>query len=95
MQVNSVQLSVKMEVSTVPDYYMGWVASPVAAAQIVNVVVLDENPDEVGHYTAIPQFAGIATQTGPHSPNGALTFISPFNMPLTNASYGVLVWYAE
>lgn len=65
----------------------GWIPSPVPTAQVVNVVVLDENPEVVDRYDSLPQFVGSATGTGPNSPNGALVFES-----VTNGTFGVVIW---
>jgi hypothetical protein len=68
----------------------GWVASPVPVASVVNCVVLDENPDHVGHYDAIPAFIGAATQTGSHSPNGALVFSGT-----ASGTYALVIWSTQ
>ncbi len=68
----------------------GWAASPVPAAKIVNVVALDENPQDVSRYDAIPTFQGIATQSSPNAANGALVFAGP-----SDGTFGFVVWAAS
>lgn len=65
----------------------GWCACPVPAAKVVSVTVQDQNPADVGHYPTVPSFAGVATQSGPNAPNGALVFHGG-----ANGVYGVNVW---
>lgn len=65
----------------------GWAPSPVPAAKVVNVVVLDENPEVVGHYDNIPLFRGFATQTSKDAPNGTLNFSG-----FADGTYGAVVW---
>jgi hypothetical protein len=75
-------------------YYAGWCASPVPAAQVVNVTVEALNPQSnPSSWYNIPAFIGFATETGPNTPNGALLFASPFAAALGTESYGVVVWY--
>jgi len=65
----------------------GWSPSPVPAAQVVNCVPLDENPEDVGRYDSLPSFQGLATQAGPNAPNGALVFAGP-----VDGTFGFVVW---
>jgi hypothetical protein len=69
----------------------GWIPSPVPAAQVINVVVADENPGAVERYDELPTFVGAATQATAGAPNGALVFAGPSTM---NGTYGVTVWAA-
>ena len=64
----------------------GWVPSPVPAAQVINVTIDDTNPEAIGGYTSLPSFTGVATQTSPHAPNGALVFKGPVG------NFGAVVW---
>jgi hypothetical protein len=64
----------------------GWVPSPVPAAKVVSCPIADENPDVVGRYDNVPTWVGTATQPGPSSPNGALTFEG------TPGTYGITIW---
>jgi hypothetical protein len=78
------------------NYYTGWCASPVPAAQVVNVMVEALNPQSApSSWYNVPAFLGFATQAGPNSPDGALLFASPFGAVLGTEPYGVLVWYNE
>lgn len=78
------------------NYYTGWCASPVPAAQVVNVTVEGLNPQIYpSSWYNIPVFLGFATEAGPNSPDGALLFGSPFGAVLGTGSYGIVVWYNE
>jgi lysozyme len=69
----------------------GWIASPVPTAAIVNVVVLDDNPNaHGGAFGVVPQFDSIATETGPQSPNGSINFTGG----TVGHVYGVVIWVA-
>jgi hypothetical protein len=68
----------------------GWAASPVPAGSVVNVVVLDENPQNVDRYDNIPSFSGVATSASANAPNGALVFKGG-----ADGTYGATVWSTE
>jgi hypothetical protein len=98
MQVASIATQVKMAFNSNATYSTGWCPSPVPAASVVNVVAETTNPqDTSGGWWNIPEFIGIATQTGPTTPNGVLLFGSRGGLDATplNGTYGVVVWYAE
>jgi hypothetical protein len=97
MALASVATHVTMApVTTLTGLYRGWCASPVPAAQVVNVTVEAQNPqDAPNSYFNIPVFQGFATQTGPNTPNGALIFGSFTDTVLGSEPYGVVVWYNE
>ena len=95
MQVLSVASRVTMGYNSSTNTSTGWVASPVAAGSVVNVVVEAVNPEVSSGWWNIPIFQGVATQSvNPGSPNGALTFTSNPGAHLSGA-FGIVVWYAE
>ena len=78
------------------SYVLGWIASPVPAYQIVSVIVQAVNPEDQLGLDAfdLPRLLGIATQTGPTSPNGALLFTGDTH-PWPDSPWGVTIWYLE
>jgi hypothetical protein len=65
----------------------GWAALPVPAAKVFNAIVADENPDTVNRYDNVPVAYSIASEAGPHSPNGAIVLKGG-----TSGTYGVTLW---
>lgn len=70
--------------------HRGWinVPAPYTAAQVVNVVVLDQDPGIVGAYAPIPLWDGNATN------GGTLEFGDGPYGPAPDGVYGLLVWVA-
>ena len=67
----------------------GWYPLPVSAAKVVNVEFLAPNPDVSGGYVTTPQLVQLATEPGPHSPNGAAVFAGP------NGTWGAVLWSVD
>lgn len=67
----------------------GWYPLPVSAAKVVNVEFLAPNPDVSGGYVTTPELVQLATEPGPHSPNGAAVFAGP------NGTWGAVVWSVD
>lgn len=68
----------------------GWIPSPVPAASIVSVTFETENPEVVGRYDSVPTVWNVASQAGPHSPNGAIVIEGM----VADGNYGVVIWSA-
>jgi hypothetical protein len=93
MELHSMAITVEMTQEAGGDW-VGWVASPVPASKVVNVVVLRENPNATGKYDYVPQFTGIATQEGPQSPNGVLIFHAAGGLS-AGFRYGATLWHYQ
>ena len=93
MELQSMAITVEMTQEAGGDW-VGWVASPVPASKVVNVVILRENPNATGKYDYVPQFTGIATQKGPQSPNGALIFHAAGGLS-AGFNYGATLWHYQ
>jgi hypothetical protein len=93
MELQSMAITVEMTQEAGGDW-VGWVASPVPASKVVNVVILRENPNANGKYDYVPQFTGIATQKGPQSPNGVLIFHAAGGLS-SGFRYGATLWHYQ
>lgn len=77
---------VKTPVSVLIENGEGWVPSPVPVANVFACPIYTENPEVIDEFAPVPTWTGKATQVGPHSPNGALTFAGP------NGTFGLEIW---
>lgn len=69
---------------------LGWAPLPVPAAEVVSVIVEDENPETVGRYDLVPTGVAISTQTGPDSPNGSVVLAGG-----ADGTWGVTLWVLD
>lgn len=65
----------------------GWIPSPVPAADVVSVILADENPEAVGRYDGLPTLDGVADQASADAPNGAIVVHGP------DGTFGVTIWH--